>query len=190
MELCFASNNAHKVEEIAALLGNAFSLKTLNDIGCYEDIPETAATIEGNSLLKAQYVWEHYKIPCFADDSGLEVIALNGDPGVLSARYAGEHGNHAKNIELLLHNLKNSSNKQARFKTVITLILNGTPVQFTGIIKGKIIEEKRGSQGFGYDPIFVPEGYERTFAEMSIAEKSLISHRALAFEQLTKYLHL
>ena len=188
MELCFASNNKHKVEEIADMLGDSFVLKTLAEIGCIEDIAETEDTIERNSLLKAQYVWDKFKLNCFADDSGLEVEALNNAPGVYSARYAGEHGNHAKNIELLLNNLNGVENRKARFKTVITLIINGQATQFEGIISGKIIGTTRGNQGFGYDPIFVPDGFDRTFAEMSIAEKSLISHRAKAFEQLKAYL--
>ncbi len=189
MTLCFASNNKHKIEEIADMLGDAFELKTLHDIGCYDDIPETADTIEGNSLLKAQYVWERYHINCFADDSGLEVASLAGAPGVLSARYAGEHGNHDRNMDLLLHNLDQTLDRVARFKTVITLIVNGQVQQFTGILEGKITTERRGTNGFGYDPIFELTDTGHTLAEMTLTEKSQISHRAKAFEQLTNYLH-
>ncbi len=189
MTLCFASNNKHKIEEIADMLGDTFVLQTLNDIGCYDDIPETADTIEGNSLLKAQYVWERYQINCFADDSGLEVAALGGAPGVMSARYAGEHGNHDRNIDLLLRNLGNDTNRSARFKTVITLIINGQQQQFTGILDGTIITERRGSHGFGYDPVFELSDTNRTLAEMTMTEKSQISHRARAFEKLTKHLN-
>jgi XTP/dITP diphosphohydrolase len=177
MNLCFASNNKHKIEEIADMLGDTFVLQTLNDVGCYDDIPETADTIEGNSLLKAQYVWERYKINCFADDSGLEVATLDDAPGVLSARYAGEHGNHNRNIDLLLSNLDGHPNRSARFKTVITLI-----------IEGQITTERRGTNGFGYDPVFELTDTHRTLAEMTMIEKSQISHRARAFEQLTKHL--
>jgi XTP/dITP diphosphohydrolase len=188
MTLCFASNNKHKIEEIADMLGDAFVLRTLNDIGCHDEIPETADTIEGNSLLKAQYVWERYQINCFADDSGLEVAALGGAPGVLSARYAGEHGNHNRNIDLLLSNLDNNTNRTARFKTVITLIIEGQVLQFTGILEGKITAERRGTNGFGYDPIFELSDNHHTLAEMTLTEKSKISHRARAFEQLTTHL--
>jgi XTP/dITP diphosphohydrolase len=188
MTLCFASNNKHKIEEIADMLGDTFVLQTINDIGCHDDIPETADTIEGNSLLKAQYVWERYRINCFADDSGLEVAALGGAPGVLSARYAGEHGNHDRNIDLLLSNLDGNANRSARFKTVITLIIDGQVQQFTGILEGIITTERRGSNGFGYDPVFELSDTHHTLAEMTLTEKSQISHRARAFEQLTAYL--
>jgi len=188
IKLCFASNNAHKIEEIQAILGEKFEILTLNQIGCTEDLAETQATIEGNSLQKAQYIWENYHTNCFADDSGLEVDALNGEPGVYSARYAGEHGNHAKNMEKLLKNLQGITNRAAQFKSVITLILAGEIHQFEGIVRGKIIDQKRGSQGFGYDPLFVPDGYNRTFAEMSLAEKNPISHRGFAVEKLVKFL--
>ena len=188
MTLCFASNNAHKIAEIQDMLGGVFVLKTLHDIGCHDDIAETADTIKGNSLLKAQYVWDNYQLDCFADDSGLEVEAIDGAPGVYSARYAGEHGNHAKNNSLLLHNLNDKNNRRARFKTVITLIINGQAQQFEGVVKGQIIATPRGTQGFGYDPLFLPDGYDRTFAEMDIAEKSQLSHRARAFKQLVAFL--
>ena len=188
MKLCLATNNAHKIEELQALLGENFQLQTLNEIGCNDDIPETADTFQGNSLLKAMYVWERFQINCIADDSGLEVEALNGEPGIFSARYAGEHGNHAKNMDKLLQNLAGIENRKAQFRCVITLIINGLPHFFEGIIRGKIIQEKRGSQGFGYDPLFVPDGYNRTFAEMSIEEKNPISHRGLAVAKMIEFL--
>lgn len=189
MILCLATNNAHKVEELQALLGADFQLKTLKEIGCEIDLPETRDTFQGNSSQKAEYVWENYGIDCIADDSGLEVEALNGEPGVFSARYAGSHGNHEANIQKLLTNLEGIENRAAQFRSVITLIRNGEINQFEGIIKGQIIHEKRGTQGFGYDPIFVPEGYETTFAEMSIEEKNPISHRGLAVKQLVEFLN-
>ncbi len=187
MIFCFATNNAHKLEEIQALLGGAFVLKTLSDVGCQEDIAETADTIEGNSLIKAQYVWDNYQINCFSDDSGLEVSALNGAPGVHSARYSGTR-DYATNNQLLLKNLADITNRRARFKTVITLIINGQAWQFEGTVEGQIIETPRGTQGFGYDPLFVPTGRTRTFAELTLPEKSQISHRARAFEQLVAFL--
>ena len=187
-KLCFASNNAHKIEEIQALLGEKFKILTLNDINCHEELAETQATLKGNSLQKAAYIYEKYKINCFADDSGLEVDALNGEPGVYSARYAGEHGNHAKNMKKLLKNLQGIENRNAQFRAIITLIFEGKIHQFEGKIRGKIIDEKRGLHGFGYDPIFVPEGYRTTFAEMTLAEKNPISHRGLAVEKLIGFL--
>lgn len=188
MKLCLATNNAHKVEELQSLLGEKFQLQTLNEIGCFDDIPETADTFEGNSLQKAMYIWERFQIDCIADDSGLEVEALNDEPGIYSARYAGEHGNHENNMAKLLQNLEGIENRAAQFRCVITLIINGISTHFEGIIRGKIIHEKRGSQGFGYDPIFVPEGYDRTFAEMSIEEKNPISHRGLAVTKMIEFL--
>lgn len=188
MKLCLATNNAHKVEELQSLLGKKFQLQTLNEIGCFDDIPETADTFDGNSLQKAMYVWERFQIDCIADDSGLEVDALNGEPGVYSARYAGEHGNHENNMAKLLQNLNGVENRSAQFRCVITLIINGVANHFEGIIRGKIINEKRGLKGFGYDPIFVPEGYDRTFAEMNIEEKNPISHRGLAVEKMIEFL--
>jgi XTP/dITP diphosphohydrolase len=188
MQLCFATNNQHKLEEIAHLLGQSFELKTLQDIGCQEDIAETATTLEGNSALKAQYVWQKYNINCFADDSGLEVDALGGEPGVYSARYAGEHGNHAKNIALLLQNMQGVAHRQAQFKTIITLIINGQEWQFEGIVRGNITSKPIGTQGFGYDPVFVPEGSDNTFAQMTLDQKSSLSHRARAFKKLVTFL--
>jgi XTP/dITP diphosphohydrolase len=188
MKLCLATNNAHKVEELQALLGESFQLQTLNDIGCFDDIPETADTFEGNSLQKAFYIWERFQLNCIADDSGLEVDALNGEPGIFSARYAGTHGNHENNMQKLLKNLEGIDNRSAQFRCVITLIISGIAHHFEGIIRGKIIHQKRGSQGFGYDPLFVPDGYNRTFAEMSIEEKNPISHRGLAVAKMITFL--
>lgn len=187
MQLCFATNNAHKLKEINAILGETFVLKTLKEIGCEDELPETTDTIEGNSHQKATYVWEHFQINCFADDSGLEIDALNGAPGVHSAYYSGTR-DHARNIERVLGELQNQSNRAARFKTVITLVINGQAQQFEGIAEGKIIAQPRGEEGFGYDPIFVPTGHDRTFAEMTLEEKGTLSHRAKAFAKLVSYL--
>lgn len=185
--LCFATNNAHKLQEIQALLGGAFVLKTLAEIGCHEDIAETAETIEGNSLLKAQHVWNNYHLNCFADDSGLEVAAFGGAPGVNSAHYSGQR-DYDTNNALLLKNLAQTTDRRARFKTVITLIIDGQVQQFEGTIDGQIIDRPRGTHGFGYDPLFVPDGHERTFAELTLAQKSQLSHRARAFEKLVVFL--
>lgn len=187
-KLCFATNNPHKLQEIQAILGDSFELLSLKDINCTEELPETGSTIEANSLEKAQYVYDHYQVDCFADDSGLEVDALNGEPGVDSAHYAGPQRSHADNINLLLQNLGNQTNRNARFKTVITLVQNGEVHQFEGIIDGKILTSKKGTEGFGYDPVFMPEGFDRTFAEMSLDEKGQISHRARAFQKLITFL--
>ena len=187
-ELCFATNNAHKLEEIQAILGNSFELISLKETGCKEELPETGNTLEANSLQKAQYLYDHYQVNCFADDSGLEVQALEGEPGVDSAHYAGPQRSHADNVNLLLKNLADKTNRSAQFRTVITLIQNGEITQFEGSIKGQIIGELRGTQGFGYDPIFVPDGHTATFAEMSLAEKGKISHRTKAFEKLVEFL--
>ena len=187
-ELCFATNNADKLEEIQAILGNSFELISLKETGCKEELPETGNTLEANSLQKAQYLYDHYQVNCFADDSGLEVQALGGEPGVDSAHYAGPQRSHADNVNLLLKNLADKTNRSAQFRTVITLIQNGEITQFEGSIKGQIIGELRGTQGFGYDPIFVPDGHTATFAEMSLAEKGKISHRTKAFEKLVEFL--
>ena len=187
-ELCFATNNAHKLEEIQAILGNSFELISLKETGCKEELPETGNTLEANSLQKAQYLYDHYQVNCFADDSGLEVQALEGEPGVDSAHYAGPQRSHADNVNLLLKNLADKTNRSAQFRTVITLIQNGEITQFEGSVKGQIIGESRGTQGFGYDPIFVPDGHTATFAEMSLAEKGKISHRTKAFEKLVEFL--
>src|SRR5687767_5839471 len=176
--LCFATNNEHKIEEIRTQLGSFFLLKKLEDIGCFEELPETQDTIEGNSVQKATYVFDHYKIPCFADDTGLEVEALNGEPGVYSARYAGEQKNSEDNFQLLLTKLAGKQNRKARFRTVITLAEVDGISTFEGIVNGVILQEKRGTQGFGYEPIFQPLGFNKTFAVMTLEEKSTISHRA------------
>jgi len=186
--LCFATNNQGKLKEIQALLGNTFQLKSLLDIGCTEDIPETGATIEENSKLKAQYVWENYGVNCFADDTGLEVTSLNNEPGVFSARYAGSACIAKDNMNLLLKNLSALNDKTARFKTIVTLVQGGDYRQFEGIVEGTIIEEKRGQNGFGYDPIFVPNGHSKTFAEFEIEDKNNISHRGKAIRALIAFL--
>lgn len=188
MKLVFASNNKNKIQEIQALVPNTIQIVSLEDIGCTEDIPETADTIEGNAILKANYVTEKYGYDCFADDTGLEVEALNGAPGVYSARYAGEQKDANDNMDKLLSELKDKSNRKANFKTVIALNLNGKQNLFTGIINGKIIDEKIGTNGFGYDPIFVADGFDKTFAELSMKEKSTISHRGIAVKELILFL--
>ena len=190
MRLCFATNNKHKIKEIEALLGNAYQLLSLEDIGCTIELPEDQDTLEGNSLQKAQYVYEHFQVDCFADDTGLEVAALNGAPGVYSARYAGAEKDTKANMALLLKNLTGKSDRSAQFRTVITLILGEKQVQFEGIVKGKIAEHHHGSEGFGYDPIFIPDGYSKTFAEMTQNEKNKISHRGLAIQKLVAYLRI
>lgn len=188
MTLCFATNNVHKVNEIQALLGNSFNLQSLIDIGCTEELAEDQDTIEGNSLQKAQYVFDKYKVACFADDTGLEVEALNGAPGVYSARYAGEQRNAGDNIRLLLKNLQGKENLNARFRTVVTLISEKGMHQFEGILNGVITFEQRGTQGFGYDPVFVPEGFTQTLAEFQLSAKNKISHRARAVQKLVLFL--
>ena len=185
----FATNNAHKLKEVAAIVGHQIELLSLEDIGCHDDIPETSDTLEGNTLQKAKYVYERYHIDCFADDTGLEVEALDGAPGVYSARYAGEGHNSEENIRKLLHELEGKDNRKARFRTVFALIINGKEHLFEGIVKGEIIATKRGTSGFGYDPVFVPEGFTQTFAEMSDAQKNKISHRAIGVNKLCKFLN-
>lgn len=185
----FATNNIHKLKEVAAIVGHQIELLSLKDIGCHDDIPETADTLEGNALLKARYVYERYHTNCFADDTGLEVEALGGAPGVYSARYAGEGHNSEENIKKLLHELEGKDNHHARFRTVFALIINGKEHLFEGIVRGEIITRKRGTSGFGYDPVFVPEGFTQTFAEMSEEQKNKISHRALAVGKLCKFLN-
>lgn len=188
MELLFASNNSHKVTEINNILGNSFVLKGLKDAGITEDIPETAPTLEGNAMQKARYVHEKTGRDVFADDTGLEVESLNGMPGVNSARFAGENKDSDANIDKLLLMLKGKENRKARFRTVIALIIGGEEHLFEGIVEGTIISDRRGREGFGYDPIFVPEGRDITFAEMPLTEKNKISHRARAFEKLRAFL--
>ena len=186
--LVFATNNAHKLEEVRAILGNDFQIASLKEIGCYDDIPETADTLEGNAMQKAQYIKEKFGMDCFADDTGLEVEALNNAPGVFSARYAGPGHDSEANMKKLLHEMEGKENRKARFRTVIALLLDGKEYTFEGIVKGNIIEEKRGGSGFGYDPIFVPEGYDLTFAELGNDIKNKISHRAEAVKKLSAFL--
>lgn len=186
--LCFATNNLNKIAEISQILGEEFKIQSLNDLGCFQELPENQDTLEGNSLEKAQYVFDNYHTSCFADDTGLEVEALQGDPGVMSARYAGLQKDSHDNIDLLLKNLLNVKNRDARFRTVITLITQAGINQFEGIIEGEILNSRRGDQGFGYDPVFQPSGYSKSFAELSMKEKNKISHRALAFRKLVNHL--
>lgn len=187
-KLVFATNNAHKLEEISSILGEKIELLSLKDIQCSTDIPETADTLEGNAMQKAEYIYRNYGLDCFADDTGLEVEALGGAPGVFSARYAGDGHNSEANMQKLLQNLQGVANRKAQFRTAICLILDGKTHLFEGICKGQIIKEKRGGAGFGYDPIFVPEGYEKTFAELGNDIKNRISHRAKAVAMLCKFL--
>lgn len=184
MQLVFASNNLNKIKEIQQLLPGNISLLSLKDIGCFEDIPETAETIEGNALLKARYIKDKYGYDCFADDTGLEIDALQGAPGVYSARYAGNHKNTEDNIIKVLQELSNKNNRKAQFKTVIALIIKNQEYCFEGIINGKITTVKKGNNGFGYDPIFIPDNQDHTFAELSMEEKSKISHRGIAVQKL------
>ena len=188
MKLVFATNNRHKLDEVAAKIDGKIELLTLNDIGCYDDIEETGTTFKQNASIKSQFIYKKYNLDCFGDDSGLEIDALNGEPGVYSARYAGEHGNHAANIKKVLDNLEGETNRKARFRTVISLIWNGKEHFFDGTVEGTIRTAPSGTDGFGYDPIFEPDGYNITFAEMSMDAKNQISHRAKAMEQLVNFL--
>ncbi|MBO5922840.1 MAG: non-canonical purine NTP diphosphatase [Bacteroidaceae bacterium] len=188
MKLVFATNNRHKLEEVRAILGNKIEILSLNDIDCHDDIPETADTLEGNALIKARYIHEKFGVDCFADDTGLEVEVLNGEPGVYSARYAGEDCNPEANMYKLLQNLTGENNRNAQFRTVIALIINGEEKLFNGIVKGTISREKMGNAGFGYDPIFIPEGFSESFAQMTSEMKNSISHRYRATEELSNYL--
>ena len=188
-KLVFATNNAHKLEEIRAILGDKVEILSLNDINCHADIPETADTLQGNAALKAQYIYENYGLDCFADDTGLEVEALNGAPGIYSARYAGGEGHDSEaNMKKLLAEMQDKDNRKARFRTVICLIEGGEEHFFEGIVNGSIIRERKGGSGFGYDPVFMPDGYSETFAEMGNDEKNKISHRARAVQKLCEYL--
>jgi XTP/dITP diphosphohydrolase len=186
--LCFATNNRHKIEEVRAHLGPDFPLSGLEEIGCKEELPEEQPTLEGNSFQKAEYVYKNFGISCFADDTGLEVEELQGAPGVYSARYAGDQRSAEANMQLLLKNLAGSQNRKAKFRTVITLITPEFTRQFQGIVTGQIIRKHKGSGGFGYDPIFLPDGYSKTLAEMSMEEKNAISHRARAVTKLVEFL--
>lgn len=187
-KLVFATNNEHKTAEIRLALSGKYEVLNLQDIGCEEDIPETAETFEGNASLKSKYVVENFKLDCFADDSGLEVAALNNEPGIYSARYSGSRDS-LENIQLVLRKLEGQNNRKARFKTVISLMLNGENHLFEGVINGNITEGLSGSKGFGYDPIFQPDGYDITFAEMDMSEKNKISHRAIALNKMIEFLN-
>ena len=187
-KLVFATNNDHKLTEIRQIMPEGYEILGLKDIGCNTDIEETATTLEGNADLKANFVYTHFSVDCFADDTGLEVDALNGQPGVYSARYAGEEGDSGKNIDKLLHNLNGLSNRKARFRTVISLIIKGEIMHFEGIVEGTVIHTRKGTDGFGYDPVFLPEGYSETFAEMPLDLKNSISHRGRATRKLIGYL--
>lgn len=187
-ELIFATNNLHKLTEVQSLIGDTFTLKSLEQIGCTEDIPETEPTLEGNALLKAQYIFNTYGKNCFADDTGLEIDSLDGRPGVFSARYGTDGHNFEANIDKVLNELSGIKNRKARFRTVIALILDGSVHYFEGIVNGVIITERKGIKGFGYDPVFLPDGYHATFAEMPLSEKNKISHRARAVNKLVEFL--
>jgi XTP/dITP diphosphohydrolase len=186
--LVFATNNKHKLQEVRDIVGNRVEVLSLSDIDCNDDIPETADTLQGNALIKARYIYEKYGVDCFADDTGLEVEALDGAPGVYSARYAGEECDSEANMKKLLHNLTDKNNRNAQFRTVIALIINGEERLFNGIVKGVIATEKMGTSGFGYDPIFIPEGFSESFAQMDASMKNSISHRYRATEELSKFL--
>ena len=187
MEIIFATHNLHKTEEVRAILGPDYIVRNLPELGC-PDIPETADTLQGNALQKAQYVVDHYHLNCFADDTGLEVEALDGRPGVFSARYAGEGCSYQDNVLKLLDEMHGMTNRKACFKTVIALILNGEQYLFEGRVDGQILTEQRGTDGFGYDPIFLPDGFDQTFAEMDTVTKNSISHRGRAIQQLKTFL--
>ena len=188
MDLVFATNNEHKLREIKSIIAESINLLSLNDINCNEDIPETGSTLESNASQKANYVFDKYKVNCFADDTGLEIDALNGEPGVYSARYAGEEKSSERNMQKVLEKLKGEKSRSAQFRTVISLIIDGEELLFEGKVEGRITESPRGKQGFGYDPIFVPDGFEKTFAELGDSIKNKISHRARAVEKLAEYL--
>lgn len=188
MTLCFATNNVHKIEEVKALLPSDFTLLTLEQVGCREELAEDQTTLEGNSLQKAEYVFKKFGVPCIADDTGLEVFALDGDPGVYSARYAGPAADSTDNIMLLLKNMEDIKERQAQFRTVITLVTEKKTKQFEGVITGHILREPSGKGGFGYDPVFVPKGDDRTFSDMTAQEKNEISHRGKAIKKLVDYL--
>ncbi len=188
MKICLASNNENKLREIKHKLGETFEIVSLADIGHVGELPENQKTLEGNSLEKAEYIYKNYGIDCIADDTGLEVVALDGAPGVYSSRYAGPHKSSEDNMNLLLKNLQIKEDRRAQFRTIVTLIMNGKTKQFEGRVAGKISKTKSGQEGFGYDPIFIPKGYEQTFAEMSLDEKNKISHRSEAVEKLVKFL--
>ncbi|MGZ3765511.1 MAG: RdgB/HAM1 family non-canonical purine NTP pyrophosphatase [Mucilaginibacter sp.] len=189
LKLVFATNNRHKQEEVAAKINHEIQLVTLEDIGCFEDIEETGSTFEENASIKSRFIFDKYQLNCFGDDSGLEVDALNGEPGIYSARYAGEHGNHKANIQKVLEKLQGVEIRSARFKSVISLMWNGKEYFFDGTVEGTIRHEPAGTGGFGYDPIFQPDGYSVTFAEMSLEEKNKFSHRGRSVEKLVRFLN-
>lgn len=189
MKICFATNNKKKIEEVKAALGPEFELVSLEEIGCFEELPETGDTLDHNAFQKARYVKTHFGVDCFADDTGLEVEALNGAPGVYSGRFAGEPRSDERNIDLLLEKMEGKTNRKARFRTVIALILEGKEYQFEGIAKGEILNRRVGEKGFGYDPVFRPVGFDRTFAELSLEEKNEISHRGKAVKSLIEFLN-
>ena len=188
MKLVFATHNKNKLKEVKALMPSNIELLSLTDIGCFEEIPETADTIAGNAVIKANFIKNNYGYPCFADDTGLEVASLNNDPGVFSARYAGPENNAEDNMSKLLRNLENKSNRNARFKTAISLIMDSEEKLFLGICEGEITPDRRGDSGFGYDPIFQPKGFKKTFSEMTLEQKSAIGHRGKAVRLLIDFL--
>ena len=188
MKLVFATNNRHKLQEVRDIVGDRVEVLSLADIDCHDDIPETADTLQGNALIKARHIYEKYGLDCFADDTGLEVEALGGAPGVYSARYAGEDCDSEANMRKLLENLTGKTNRSAQFRTVIALIINGEEILFNGIVKGTIATEKKGDSGFGYDPVFIPEGHSDSFAQMGSEMKNSMSHRFRATQQLGDYL--
>lgn len=190
MNICFATNNHHKLEEVMVVLGNAFQLLTLEEIGCRGELPETSGTIPGNAMQKARFVWDRYHMPCFADDSGLEVDALQGRPGVDSAHYAGPQRDHQANMDLVLREMSDVTNRGAQFRSVIALRLPDGEWTFEGIVRGRILEKRKGTGGFGYDPLFLPDGFDRTLAEMTMEEKNQISHRGLAVRKLAVFLNV
>ena len=187
-KLVFATNNAHKLEEVKAILEPEYQIVSLKELGCFDDIPETEKTLDGNALLKARYIFDKYGVDCFADDTGLQIDALNGEPGVYSARYAGDEKSAEANIAKVLAQLLKIKNRKARFRTVISLVIDGSEKQFEGVVEGEILTEKRGTSGFGYDPVFQPSGFVQTFAEMNLTDKNKISHRGRAVEKLIHYL--
>ena len=188
ISLVFATNNVHKLNEIKTAVGSKINILSLSDIGCLEDIPETTDTLEGNASQKSWYIFNKYHIDCFADDTGLEIDALGGKPGVYSARYAGTGHDHEKNMDKVLSELEGVQNRKAKFRTVISLIINGTETLFEGVVKGTILTERHGNKGFGYDPIFEPKGFEISFAEMDLSDKNKISHRGIAVQKLKEFL--
>jgi len=187
-KLVFATNNDHKLRELRQIVPSEFELVSLNDIGCTDDIPETGTTLEVNAAQKSFYIWNKYSINCFADDTGLEIEALENEPGVYSARYAGEDKSPEDNLLKVLEKMANITNRKARFRCVVSLVIDGAEKQFEGIVEGKILTAKQGEAGFGYDPIFMPDGYNQSFAEMSAEDKNLISHRGRAVNKLVDYL--